>query len=206
MKILVCAAWEPELTHFRGVTAASSAVVAAAVGVGVVDAAAGVTRWIERERPARALLLGTCGAFAGRAAIGEVVVGASALLVDAALEAGHAALPPPLVARAALDPALRDAAVAAGARSVQIANTVAVTTDDAYAARLAAHSAADVEHLEAFAFARACALAEVPCAIVLGVANVVGSRGRDEWRANHVEASRRAADLAARALLAKIED
>ena len=62
--------------------------------------------------------------------------------------------------------------------------------------------AADVEHLEAFAFARACATARVPCARALGVANVVGSKGRAEWLAGHVGASEEAADVAWRALAA----
>jgi hypothetical protein len=108
-------------------------------------------------------------------------------------------------AEALFDRGLHDALVSAGAKSVQIANTVGITTDDALAGRLARAASgsgvvADVEHLEAFAFARACAVAGVPCATALGIANVVGSTGRAEWLAGHVRASQEAADVAWRAL------
>jgi hypothetical protein len=101
---------------------------------------------------------------------------------------------------APLDPSLRDAFVAAGARACTIANTLAVTTDDALARTIA--GAGDVEHLEAYAVARACRLSSprVDCAIVLGITNTVGRSGRHEWRANHVHASAKVAELAAAAI------
>ncbi len=201
VKFLVVAAFAPELVRFRELAREVRAkrgrqpegptteeIAIEAVGVGLVDAAAGVTRCILRHRPTHALLIGTCGGLS--VATGEVVCGARARL---AVPDGQER-PPPLAETQDLDPALRDALVAAGARCVQIANTVGVTTDDAAAARLAAHD--DVEHLEAFAFARACAALGVAAGVVLGVANAVGSRGREEWRANHVEASARAAEIA----------
>ena len=136
-----------------------------------------------------------------------MLAGARVRLVDGSVVDGAAALPGPMPADAVFDPGLHDALVAAGARSVQIANTVGITTDDALAARLARvgegegnGSAPDVEHLEAFAFARACAVAGIPCAVSLGVANVVGSKGRAEWLAGHERASAAAADVAWRAL------
>jgi nucleoside phosphorylase len=199
MKLLVVAAWEPELERFRERLGAASPaggleVVLDTLGVGVVDAAIATTRCVVRHRPAAVLLLGTCGAFAAELLAGTVVVGADARLVDSAVTQGSAALPGPMAAHASFDVALHDALVAAGARSVQIANTVGITTDDALAAHLAEASAAAVEHLEAFGLARACALADLPCATVLAVANAVGSKGRAEWLASHVRASAAAAD------------
>ena len=70
----------------------------------------------------------------------------------------------------------------------------------ALAARLA--GCGDVEHLEAFGFARACAAEGLPCGAVLGVANMVGGRGRAEWLAHHASASDDAADVACDALAA----
>ena len=194
MKFLVVAAFDPELLRFRELATEELAVET--IGVGLVDAAAGMTRCVTRHAPTHAVLLGTCGGL--RVATGEVVCAARArLVVDAGAE-----LPPPMlrVAEVDLDRALHDAFAAAGAKSVQIANTVGVTIDDAVAARLAAES--DVEHLEAYAVARVCAQAGVAAGAVLGVANAVGSRGREEWRANHVEAAARAAELAFRAIAA----
>jgi len=207
VKLLVVAAWEPELVRFRERLSEAPAgveLVLAALGVGLVETSILMTRCVVREAPAAALLLGTCGVFElekeRRPAVGSVVTGEAARLADASILEGAAALPGPMPAEVAFDRGLHDALVAAGARSVQIANTVGITTSDALAERLAAKTAADVEHLEAFAFARACAAAEVPCAAALGVANVVGAKGRAEWLANHVRASQEAADVAFRAL------
>jgi nucleoside phosphorylase len=232
MKFLVVAAFEPELTRFRELASRGSKLAAElvveAVGVGVVEAAIGVTRCVAAHRPTHALMLGTCGAFAAAAgpaadrahpAVGDVVTGARARLLDAAVLEERAAAPGPMPLAEALDAALHDALVAAGAKSVQIANTIAVTIDDALAARAAASLASlasgeageageparpalpAVEHLEAFAFARACARAGVAAGVALGVANVVGADGREAWRNNHVEASARAAAVAWTALV-----
>ncbi|AKU98199.1 5'-methylthioadenosine nucleosidase [Labilithrix luteola] len=207
MKLLVVAAFEPELTEFRSL--ARDANVAnlevAAIGVGLVEAAIGMTRAIHQHRPTHALLLGTCGAFAGGVAINDVVTGARAILLDGPSVESRAALPPPLPQECGL--ALAPPIVAAGATSVEIANTLGITTDDALATNLSAAASKHpnpngaVEHLEAFAFARACAAAGVVAGVVLGVANVVGSRGREQWRANHVGASAKAAQVAIRAVV-----
>ncbi len=190
MKLLVAAAFDPELVRFRELarTGAPVELETATLGVGLVDAAIGMTRCIARHAPTHALLLGTCGGI--RVATHEVVAGSVARL---AVEA-HAEAPPPMRLEEELDPALHDALVAAGAKSVQIANTVGITVKDAIAID------GDVEHLEAFAFARACAMHGVRCGVVLGVANAVGASGRGEWRANHVVASARAAEVAWSAL------
>lgn len=212
-KLLVVAAWEPELTRFRELAASGAAaglpIALDTLGVGLVEAAIGMTQCIARHRPHFALLLGTAGVLPRASAvsprIGEVVVASRIRLVEGSLAAGTAQLPPPMPGEAALEVALHDALVAAGARSVQIANTVGITTDDALAARLAA-AGDDVEHLEAFAFARACVSAGVRCGVLLGIANVVGVSGRAEWLANHTSASARAAEVAwsARAALAEL--
>lgn len=213
-KLLVVAAWEPELTRFRALAASGApaglAIALDTLGVGLVEAAIGMTRCIARHRPDLALLLGTAGVLPrasshGLPCIGDVVVASRIRLVDDSLAAGAAQLPPPMPGEAALDATLHDVLLAAGARSVQIANAVGITVDDALAARLAA-AGDDVEHLEAFAFARACASAGVRCGVLLGIANVVGVSGRAEWLANHASASARAAEVAwsARAALAEL--
>ena len=216
LKLLVAAAWEPELTQFRNQLAAGPApdgleIVLAPLGVGVVEAAIGMTQCVARHGPDLALLLGTCGSLpspggatsASRAAGAafEVVVASRIRLVDHGASAGVAELPAPMPGEAVLDPSMHDALVSAGARSVQIANTLGITIDDGVASKLAG-TGHDVEHLEAFAFARACACAGVPCGVVLGVANVVGANGRAEWLANHERASARAGDVAWGALTA----
>jgi nucleoside phosphorylase len=191
MKLLVVAAWPPELVRFQELAAASVDVV----GIGVVDAAIGMTRCIARHAPTHVILLGTAGCARGSGlSLGDVVVGRAVHLVDGAVAEGRAAMPQPS-ADVPLDVPLQEHFAAAGARRSTIANTLAVTTDDALAATLSAIG--EVEHLEAYGVARACHASSLPCAVVLGIANFVGSTGRGEWRANHEMASARAAEIAA---------
>jgi nucleoside phosphorylase len=202
MKLVVVSAWEPELLFLRELEAGRSSdfwrsdleIAIEPVGVGLVEAAIGTVRCLTRNAPTHAIFVGTCGALAADLAMGQVVVGASACLIDAAVLSGAAEIPGPMPREVSFDRSLHDAACAAGAKSVQIANTVAVTIEGTLAAKLARH--ADVEHLEAYAFARACAVHGVAAAALLGVANEVGDRGRAQWREHHVVASARAARVA----------
>ncbi|MBX3206129.1 MAG: hypothetical protein KF764_13750 [Labilithrix sp.] len=214
--VLVVAAWEPELERFRELCRGGSTLdvdlEVAPIGIGLVDAASGLTRRIVARAPSLVVFVGTCGASPSSGlAIGDVVAGARVSLIEPAVVEGRAAMP--FASEAVeLDEAMVEALVAAGARVATIASTLAVTTDDALAAALAPHG--QVEHLEAYGVARACQLergrdgaadeARVRAAIVLGVANVVGARGREEWRANHVAASARAAEVAWAALAAGV--
>jgi nucleoside phosphorylase len=200
--VLVVAAWEPELERFRNLgreylesisIEAGLDLQIAAAGIGLVDTTVGTTRCIFQHAPAHVVLLGTCGAAPSSGlAIGDVILGTRVRLVDPAVVGGRAAMPYANEA-VTLDTKFLDA-VSAGAREATIANTLGITTDDTLAAVLA--PLGDVEHLEAYGVARACEVASLPCTVILGVANIVGARGRDQWRANHVALSARAADVA----------
>jgi futalosine hydrolase len=198
--LVLVAAWEPELERFRALARldAQLSVRLDAVGIGLVDATLGMTRCIERHGPAEVMLIGTCGAAPGSGlAIGDVIVASSVRLVDPAVVEGRAAMPfasEPI----ALDETMIDQVFAAGAREATVVNPLGITTDDALAAKLSALG--KVEHLEAYGVARSCQAASIHCAIVLAVANVVGSKGREEWRANHVAASARAGEVAYEAI------
>lgn len=208
MDLLVVSAWEPELERFRALAPASPAGVriAGGVGVGLVESAVGTTRLLAAEPGgARGLLfLGTCGAFPGTGlGPGDVVVVRRATLGDASVLAGAAALPGPMPAEVLASAELLERfGQAPGVRAVTAVTTVGISTDDALASALA--TAGEIEHLEAFAVGRACASASppVPFVAVLGVANPVGREGRAAWRAHHLEASARAAEVAAAVLFA----
>ena len=197
MKLLVVAAWEPELERFRELAREPLIThIAAGVGIGLVDAAIGTAGLLAEHAPDSVLLLGTCGSAPGSSlAIGDIVVARSVLLVDPATAEGRAALP---WSPAPIEGAEVAAFVAAGAIAARVATTLGITTDDALAATLARD--AETEHLEAYAVARACAVRGIPCTVLLGITNVVGSTGRAAWRANHVAVSAKVADLAVRAL------
>ncbi len=215
MKLLVVAAWEPELARFRArldgkgrLSQLGLDVTLQTLGVGLVEASLATAECVARLKPTGVLLLGTCGAFArthrvpAGLVIGAVCAGADVCLADGAVAAENAAFPGPMPTKESFDGGLCDVLVAAGAIRVRVANTIAMTTDDASAAVLCEATSCDVEHLEAFAVARACAVLGVPCAAVLGVANLVGARGHADWLAHHVEVSARAGDVAFEALSA----
>ena len=176
--MLVLAAFPPELA------ALDPSLARATVGVGLVEAALGAARVLRERKPERVVLVGTVGAYPGSGlAIGDVVR-ASRVLLAAPSGALIEAIPQRIEVDRSDPNDPYDFL-----RSAVVATTLAVTTDDSVAAELAARTGADVEHLEAFAVARACAQAAVPFAAVFGVANTVGARGRDEWRAHHERAA-----------------
>lgn len=192
MNLLCVSAFDPELTRFREL--APSRIATAAAGIGLVDAGIGTAELLARHSPAEALFLGTCGSARSDLAIGDVVFATSvSLFAGPGSElVGESDLAVPM------EGGLREALVAAGATPATVATTLGITVTDELAGHVAATG--DVEHLEAYAFVRACARAYVPCAVVLGVANVVGARGRAEWRANHAKASAVAAEVLVEAL------
>lgn len=195
MNLLCVSAFEPELTRFREL--APSWIAMEPAGIGLVECAIGTAELLARHRPAEAIFLGTAGAARRFLAIGDVVVASSVSLV-----AGIGAeLIGPSEITVPIDPALLAALTASGAKPATVANTLGVTTKRDLAEHVA--SIADVEHLEAYAFVRACVRANVPCAVVLGIANDVGEEGRAQWKANHQDASRRCAELLAKAILSR---
>lgn len=160
----------------------------------MVDAALGTAAALAKGGVDLCVLLGTCGVFR-EPDLGGVIVGSGAFLAEPAASLGHAALPEPITTRVHLAEAF-GATVELG----EIATTLGVTTSDEAARALHLATSARAEHMEAYAVAKACMMHGVRCAVILGAANVVGARGRAEWRANHVAASARAAGFAARSL------
>jgi nucleoside phosphorylase len=173
-RVVVVAAFEPELTAFRE---ALPHVRAVPVGVGLVDAALGVAKLLSAGDLELVVLLGTCGVYRDED-LGGVLVARTTFLAEPAAALGHAALPEPITGRLALDETF-----GAEAELGDIATTLGITTSD-----------------EAAALLGACAARGVRCGIILGAANPVGARGREEWRRNNVAASAKAAAFAVRAL------
>jgi len=203
---LVLAAWEPEIAPLRRLARAidPARLALGTVGVGAVDAAIGAAAAIAAARPARVIFVGTAGAFPrGRAtaALGTVAIAGELSLASTAALRGDGYLPEPLATHAPVSGTLAAALAACGrARRggpdlpiLGVACPIAVTRSATLGRHLAHATGAALENLEAFAVARAAAAAGVDeVAAVLGIANRVGPRGHQEWRAHHVAASRAA--------------
>ncbi len=152
------------------------------VGIGLCDAMLGTAALLRQRRPALLVFVGTAGAFPGGPAIGAVVQAGTVILGDAALMLGlgYSPMHPELLATPPLP----------GIPSVVVLTQLAITTDPGLAARCGA--LAQVENMEAYGVARACARAGVPWACVLGVTNHVGPNAHAEWLANRAAAEERA--------------
>lgn len=205
--VLIVAAHGPELEGLGAILGdglqkrmGAIQIVAKAVGIGLPAAAAGTAMLLQRLEPLRVVLVGTCGAYqAGGSplAIGEVVVGRRLCLASTAVVEGRGDYPGPMPTTTTTDGPLSDALGGDAARPVDVATTLAVTTDDVLARRVAMASGCAAEHLEAFAVGIACASQGVPVAVALAVANRVGACARDEWRRHHVSAGKAATSLVA---------
>lgn len=199
--VLILAAFFPELDPLRTAlgdslvgSIAGLSVTARVSGIGLAAAAAGAAVHAAELRPDAVVLIGSCGAYARAGlAIGDVVVGRRSHLVDLNSLAGHGEFPEPIAVVFDANAALTQGLSADGTRTCSVATTLAITVDDSVASRIANQVDVQVEHLEAHGVATACSSLGVPFAMTLGVANFVGSRGRDEWRAHRCIAEAAAA-------------
>jgi nucleoside phosphorylase len=196
--ILIVAAHLPELEGLRSSLGdplqnrmEGIDVVAKAVGIGLPAAAAGTAMLLQRLEPKCVVLVGTCGAYDAGCpplAVGQVVVGEKLHLVSTAVVEGRGEFPGVMSVPTETHGALSRGLAERGTRLVAIATTLAITTDDVLARRIADVSGCEVEHLEALSVGSVCAQHGVPAAVALAVANRVGARARDEWRRHHVSA------------------
>lgn len=190
--ILLVASHAPDLAGMRAVLGerlsqpvGALKVTAKVVGVGMSVAGASTARGILGVGPRAVLHVGTCGVYPGLSQYRphDVIVPASVKLLDHAVLAGRAAFPEPMQTSVEYAPLLGAALATAYPRVARpvIASTLATTTDDAMAAAVFGATGCEAENLEAFAIASACRAADVPFAAVLGVTNIVGSTGRQDW-------------------------
>jgi nucleoside phosphorylase len=208
---LVLAAWPPELAHLRVnlphlPTQVRPRVILACVGVGMVEAGIATARLVQEYSPSAVLLVGTAGAYPGQsAALGleSATIAGRIRLLPHILSGKHAFLPAIVPTEARSAPALvRALRKATGLSCADVACPMGITATTKAATAAAELSCCALENLEAFAVARAAAVAKVPFAAILGIANHVGPRGHRQWE-KHAKA---AAQCACQAVLAALED
>lgn len=150
-------------------------------GVGAVTAGVATARLIAALKPDRVLFVGTCGAYDGRLAIGDLLEAVEAVSVSVEELEGRGFRP-------AIE-CVRWPATLTFPRPLALpAHTVAVPmviTKGMNGAKLLSGYAA-AEHLELTGVFAACHDAGVPCGAILGVADRVGPDAHAEWKANNV--------------------
>jgi len=205
---LVVSAWPPELAHLESALPAAlrPRVTLKSVGVGLVEAAIGASRLIAEHCPDAVLLIGTAGVypnFSAKLEIGTAIVAGKIVLLPEILPGHHSFLPAVLPKATSSSAVLvRALKKAVGLPCADVACPLGITATAKAAVTAGALSGCALENLEAFAVARAAALAKIPFAAVLGIANHVGPAGHREWQ-RHAKQAAAAACQAALAVLTK---
>ncbi len=151
-------------------------------GIGLVEAAAQLSRALARDRYDLVVGAGIAGAYDEELAIGDGVV-VSEETIELDLETGSVLpLPAGMIVhdRAASDLALVDRLVELGFRSVRGVTVARVTATDETAARLRA-GGARIESMEGFSVLRAAEIAGVPAIEMRGISNYARERSRSQW-------------------------
>ena len=176
---LLLAAFPPELAGLDREPPPGWTVAVA--GVGAVAAASATARNLARGSFARALFVGTCGAYDARLAPGDLLSASEVVATSLEELDGRAYRPEVEVVRWAPGFPLP-------LPGHPVAVPPAITRTEEGARALARVAAA--EHLELSGVFAACAAAGVPVAAGLAVANRVGPGAHAEWMARHEGASR----------------
>ncbi|HEX5661089.1 MAG TPA: hypothetical protein VFX59_28050 [Polyangiales bacterium] len=205
--VLVLAAHAPEFVGLRPHIGDSlngmlgnRLVVAKTIGVGLAVAGGATATRIHQLAPRAVILLGSCGIYPGPTTYQplDIVVPSKLSLFDPAVAAGKAAFPDPMQTLIEPDPGLSAGllqAVTSRGHACNVATTMSITTDDAIARAVHGATGIEAENLELFPIALACRAADVPFAAVLGVTNIVGSTGRQDWRHYQRDAAIAAAEV-----------
>jgi nucleoside phosphorylase len=210
--LLIVAAHAPEMAGLRSYlsdqligTIRGLQIRGKAVGIGMAAAGPASARGIVAVGPRAVILIGSCGVYPNLPQYRpyDVIVSSRIQLVSHAVNAGRSEFPGPMQTQLECDPLLAAGLAASGARAyaAPIACTLAKTTDDAIAASIHPATGCEAENLEAFAVAQACRASEVPFAAVLGVSNIVGSTGTQDW----MQFQRAAVNAAAEVLVTWIQ-
>ena len=181
------AAFEPELRPLRGLLEGrdSSEVSLESVGIGLVEAAVGTTRLLERLRPERVFFIGS---------VGTSDLGLSLLsLVTAQTVTAPGFKKRVYSADESLLQILKEQA-----ELCKVYSTLEITRDPELALRLAEQTGgSSCESLELFAVAAACEAFEVPWASISAVTNYLSPEGQKEWEENHLRAAEATAEALA---------
>jgi purine-nucleoside phosphorylase len=156
------------------------------LGVGHTVAAARMATLLAESRPSAVVMLGTAGSYQGGPEVGTAVaarrVGLS--LGVAVMGLGYVPRPP---VPCACDTRLLDRL---DLPAVDVLSVGAVTTDEVLASRLS--DGWQIEQMEAYGAAHACAQAGVPFVGIFGISNRVGPEAHVEWMEHRGEAREQA--------------
>lgn len=190
--ILLIASHAPDLAGARAFLGDSlDAVVrnlrvrAVTVGLGITAAAAATARALARSRPRAVVMIGTAGVYPGlQYRPFDVLIPARCVLMDPSVLEGRASYPEPMSTVVECHPVLASALQQGHSRAfvTAVASPLAQTIDDGLANSIRMALGCEAENLELYAVAAACRAADIPIVAALGISNMVGSTGKNDWR------------------------
>lgn len=198
--IAVVSAWKPEIEFllqqktfewtavnsrtWKGRTPAGEMLIASTLGVGYLEAGIRTVQLLHQyEGISHVLFTGTAGLYPGnsRLNIGDLVSCESVILADPGVAEGHSTFAEPLkkdFLHASQQP-LPELLTA------KVATLIALTLAESLTAKLSLYHGCELEHMELYGMALACAQANIPWNAVLGITNAVGPEGSLLWKKNH---------------------
>ena len=185
--LVVCAATELESSALQG--SLPSGVSLLVTGVGAVNAACALTRFLEREGARAVVVCGIGGAYPGaELSLGSVVWAESECYGDLGAASPQGFLDmqamgfPVIGGEAPVYNVLPVQFRPAGRKWVRFVTVNTCTGDDETARALATRTGGAVENMEGAAIAHVARLYGIPCGEVRGISNPVGNRERGAWR------------------------
>ena len=159
-----------------------------ALGVGPIEAGLSMASLLGKTNPDAVIFLGSAGLYPGHdeLQIGSVIVSERHHWRHAAQVTGDGYVPKPPQPIACAPHLVR----ATGLPAVDVVTVSAITTSPDIATQFS--RTAPVEHMEAWAVARACEKVGVPMIAVLGLANIVGPQAHEQWLVHRAEAEKSA--------------
>ena len=187
MNLIVCVATELEGALLRG------HVPLLVPGVGAVNAAYSLTRFLDKEGAEAVVVCGIGGAYPGAdLPVGSVAWAESECYGDLGADSAEGfldmqALGFPLIAGEEIagdDPVynLLPMQIYGAGRRVPFVTVNTCTGDNAAAVRMAARTGGGVESMEGAAIAHVARLFGIPAGEIRGISNPVGNRDRSAWR------------------------
>ncbi len=185
----MCVATEMECTLLRPL------VQVVVTGVGAVNAAIALTRFLEREGAERVISCGIAGAYPGSGlAMGDVAWASSECYGDLGADSTNGfldmlALGFPVIPTAPPIFNVLPLQIFPGTGAVPFVTVNTCTGNDADAKAIALRTGGAVESMEGAAIAHVAALYGIACGEVRGISNPVGNRDRAAWRIREASAA-----------------
>ncbi len=163
-------------------------VVAAALGVGLVDFVCGFQALLSKYQVDEALLTGTCGVYPAASRYWPIgsLVSPLKISLGALSEVDKIGyFPAPVISTCLLDESFSHRLLEGS--DLHCLTLATITSDNQAAKRIENHYLAHLEQMEAYAFARLCQQQKISGAALFAVANQVGFDGHQQWRDNYRE-------------------